>query len=379
MAFDFTYPRKLTVNFYDQNGDLLYALDINKRTNVWWEYNRRGGCGQCQIEFPTRDAEFIRRARPNCSVKISINNEVRYTGKIVNQNRSVANGSEMLLITAYGYIIELGTLLVRESYENQGIQSIVQNILDSYVVGRSKITYSASNIDDPGYAVSVINFNHTAQDAMTFLASLGGNIEWGVDRNKSFYFKNYDPEIRKVYVLGREVTGLQEDFRDEGIINILNIFSGSDYLFQMQATMSVNLFDRREGNLFESSLESEADFVRLGTNFLKKSSSMRRSLRFSFIKPDEFLDTSVPIGAIAVTAIRFRERPKYGRTNKYGRSRVGVNRIKYGNLKRDQLSNIRYQVSGGGMTIDVTLEDDAPNVGDQSNRLQYEIKDLQRR
>jgi hypothetical protein len=379
MALDFIYSRKLNVNFYDQNGDLLYVLDINKRTNVWWEFNRRGGCGQCQIEYPTRDAEFIRRVRPNCSVKISIDNVVRYTGKVISQSRSVATGSETVLITAYGYIVELATLLVRTSYTDQGLKTIAQDILDNYVVGRSKIIYSASDIDDPGYSAAAINFNHTAQDAMTFLANLGGNIEWGVDRNKSFYFKNYDTNIRKVYVLGREVTNLQEDFRDEGVINVLNIFSGSEYLFQMQSTMSVNIFGRREGNLFESSLESEADFVRLGTNFLKRAGSLRRSLQFSFIKPDEFLEQNSPIGAIAVSAIRFRERPKYGHTNKYGRSRVGVSRIKYGNLKRDQLSNIRYQIAGGGMTVDVTLEDDAPNVGDQSNRLQYEIKDLQRR
>lgn len=364
---------KFAIHLLDEHGDKIKIL-TDKETSAWWEFNRKGGCGQCQIEFPWQDENYLRHSHPNYSVQILIDDELRYSGKVVNQARELASGSEMITLTGYGFLTELASLYVRVTFYNQGIKTIVQYILDNHVVGLSNVTYDLSDIDDPGYTVSAVSFNHTVQDAMAFLAKLAGNIDWGVDRNKKFFFKNYDTNIRHVYVLGKDVVGLHEEYRDESTINVLNVYSDSTFLFPIQSTMSINLFGRREGNLFESALSGEADFVRLATSFLKKSGTIKRSISCDITKQDEFIEKTLPIGAIAINSKRFRERPKYGHVNQYGR-----NNVKYGNLKRDQLTNVRYELDGGGLSVSLQLEDNRPNVGDQTNRLNYEIKDLQRR
>ena len=69
----------------------------------------------------------------------------------------------------------------------------------------------------------------------------------------------------------------------------------------------------------------------------------------------------------------FHTRIKYGHTRKYGTSH------KYGNIKRDQFSSIQYKLVNGGISAQLTIVDDVPNAGDLQKRVEYEVKDLQRR
>jgi hypothetical protein len=90
-------------------------------------------------------------------------------------------------------------------------------------------------------------------------------------------------------------------------------------------------------------------------------------------RPDIFLEKTTPIGAFAITPKRIRTKPQYGRYVLYGMN------AKYSNLTRDQFESVRYQVSSGGLSADITLMGDIPNLGDLQKRYSYEIKDLQRR
>lgn len=362
---------KTYIRLFNRYGDLQKVLD--NKASVSWEYNRKGGCGQATCTIPTSDDSLEHAIRPGAFMRVYVDEVIRYTGRLIRATRSGSRGSETLTLTFYGFLIDLSTLIVNTTYSGEGIKDIVQDILDNYVIPYSDITYSASDIDDPGYAVSDVVFNHTVKDAMGLLASLAGNVEWGVDRNRKFFFKLTDRNIKKVFIFGRDIQSFTEERKDDEIINSLNVFGADGISITIESSLSIAIYDKRQANLFETSLGNLSDINRLGYTFLKNTASSKRSIKFNYNPKDVFIEETVPLGAAAVSVLPIRLLPKYGHTSKYGTSK------KYGNLKRDQFSNIRYAFQQGGLQVDVTLLDDIPNVGDLQKRIEFEVKDLQRR
>jgi len=366
-----TVRKVFDIHFFDNRGNLSYVF--SKIANCDWEYNRKGGCGQCNLVV-TAPFDFIEsKLIPQTSVKIYVNNQLRYTGKLLRYTKQSEPGNEKIILTFYGYLTELAGIIVRETYENTEISAIVTDILDNYVLPNSEISYSAADIESTDYSVQSLALNHSAKDALVLLAQLGGNIEWGVDRNKNFFFKKTDAVVRRVYVVGREVTMFNEIRNDENIVNILNIFGNAGFLAQIQSTQSVETFGSKEANLFESSITEVSDANRLGFVNLKNSAGYQRNIQFLIIKPDEFIETATPLGATTLRTAVFRGLNKYGTSIKYGTSN------RYGNLRPDQIENIRYNIAGGGLAISITMSDDIPSIADTQKRTEFELKDLQRR
>jgi hypothetical protein len=280
---------------------------------------------------------------------------------------------EMVTLLCYGFLQDLSGLTVLRDCTGQGIKAIIEDILDQDVLPFSDVTYNSNDIEDPGYSVESISLNHTAQDAMTFLAAIAGNYEWGVDLDKSFFFKAIDTNVKHVFILGQDVQGFTEERQDDSIINDLTVFAAGGLQVNVVSSLSISRFGRKKFNLFETSITGNADAVRLGRSYVKQYGGFRRSIKFDLIRDDLFIEENTPIGSIAVNKKQFRNRPKYGTTHKYGRN------IKYGNLKRDQLGSITYELINGGIRASATLYDDVPNIGDLQKRNEFEIKELQRR
>lgn len=363
---------KFSVWLHDRNGDRQRAL-YRENTSVRWEYNRRGGCGQGEIDLGTISDTLADEIRPQSSAKIYVNDELRYHGKIIRLQRNVTAASETLKLVTFGYMIDLDNVIVRKTYEGAAIETIIKDILDTYVVPNTQITYNAADIQETDYSLQSLSLNHSAKDAIVFLAGLAGEFEWGVDKDRKFYFKRPDDNIRRVYVIGREVSSYSEERKDDGVKNLLNVFGAEGFITQLSAIGSTGLFGTREANLFESSISAQSDAIRLAAVALKNASRNRFAGRANLIKTDEFIEATTPLGATAITLPRLNLRKKYGTSYKYGKGR------KYGYLKRDQISNVIYQVINGGLAIALTLNDDVPNAGDIQKQIDYELKELQRR
>jgi hypothetical protein len=361
------------IHLFDNFGNLRYALE--RVAIADYDFNRNGGCGQAIIEI-ARDHEFLKAyIPPKSSIKLYVNGVLRYTGKLLRVKRRTEPGKEAVILTCYGYILDLAKMIVSDTFEGMEVSAIVKSILDSTVVPGSEITYDAADIEVTDYSVSSITFNHTVKDAFAFLADLAGSVEWGVDRNKKFYFKRTDPIVRRVWVKGREVESWEEDRNDEPVTNTLRVFGqdGTEPLVTLSAQLSVNTFGTRTDNVFESAITEVSDANRYGTVILKKLASSTRSIKARLVLVDPFIELTTPLGATAINTDMFSAIKKYGHTHKYGRTN------QYGNLKRDQISAIRYKIQNGGMYAEVTLQGDVPNLGDQQKRVEFEIRNLQRR
>lgn len=366
-----------SIQLFDQFGNL--SKELSQDTNVQWEWNRTGGCGQAIVTinepYDKYGTNIQNSVKPKSSVKIYIGNQLRYQGEVIKVSQTAKTGSEQIILTCYGYVIELSSLIINQTFEGQEISAIIKSILDSTVVPNSDITYSASDIQQTDYAVQSIALQHTVKDAFTLLAGLAGDVEWGVDQNRKFFFKQTDPNVRRVYVVGREVTQYQEDRSDENVFNAINVFGvdGTTPLATLSAQLSGDRYGTKQFNLFESSISEPSDANRLGSVTLLNLASSQRSIKVTLGKADEFIEATTPLGATAINRNIFSSTKKYGHHIKYGAKN------QYGNIKRDQITNIQYATIGGGLSIILTLQGDLPNIGDRQKRTEYEIRDLQRR
>lgn len=368
---------KFRIVLHDEH-DNLYK-DLTRDTNVSWEWNRVGGCGQAAVQI-TKPYDYfgtniLNSIRPKSRVKIYINDELRYQGKVLKPSLMTKSGIEQVMLTCYGYLIDLNAVIVNTSYEGYEISSIVADILDTVVIPNTEISASYTT-EATDYAAASLTFQHSAKDAIGLLAGLAGDIEWGVDMNRQFFFKKKDKVTRRVFVIGRDIENYQEERNDENVINTINVFgAGSSVipLSTLTSQMSVNRYGERQVNLFESSIVEPSDANRLGYVTLVNSVNSQRAIKCSVLKTDEFLEASTPLGAVAINRQTFTAPKKYGTHIKYGRTH------QYGNIRNDQISNIKYDIIGGGMYITLTVQGDIPNIGDQQKRIEYEVRDLQRR
>lgn len=373
---------RFKVEFFDENFNR--KAELGKWAQVWWEYNRVGGCGQGVLSL-LRDADnYEPLLRPQTSVRFSVGGQLRYQGRILKVTRAVRPGSELITATFYGYLSQLSKVIVRGSYQNTEISQIVLDILDNYVVPYTDVSYSASDIQATDYVVQSLSLNHTAQDAVVLLAQLAGNVEWGVDRNRKFFFRQQDGVVRKVLMLGRDLTEFQEERSFENVVNVLNVFGSAGYISSPESGVSQDVFGRAEANRFESAISEPSDANRLGAVVLKGSGGVQRAISASYIKDDEFLEQSLPVGAVAIQVGNVPLLKKYGASsaarpnNKYGAS-TPRRRNKYGNFTQDQLGTVRYTPAGKGLSVSLSLQQLVPTLATQQKRIEYEINELQRR
>lgn len=359
----------------DKNGDLKSMLTSKQVTG--WEYLRTGGCGQADVSTSFKiGGDFDNSIAPGDELRIKIDNQLRYSGKLLKVGRSIKSGQEGINLTFYGYISELSDVIVNETYEGMEISDIVKDILDNYVVGVKRVIYSASDIEETSFSVASVVFNHDALSALKFLADLAGDFEWGVDINKSFYFKKRDTNVRRTYHIGREIYDYEELEDHEAVKNVVNVFgSGSSVvpLASISSAGSVSSFGRKEVNIFQSSIVETSDANRLGLVNVKNTDNKIRQIQVRMKQDDYFVEESHPLGATTIVFEPIRVPKKYGNNFKYGRNE------KYGSLKRDQIASIRYTMVGGGMDILLVISQDIPNVGDQQKQVELQIQDLQRR
>lgn len=359
----------------DKNGSLKKM--IAGKSVIGWEYLRTGGCGQCEVNTAFKvGGDFDNSLAPGDELRLKIGNQLRYSGKLIKVGRSIKSGAESIDLIFYGYISELSDVIVNETYEGMEISDIVKDILDNYVVGIKNVSYSASDIEETSFSPASIVFNHDVLSALTLLAELAGDVEWGVDRNKNFYFKRRDTNVRRTYHIGREIYEYQEIEDHEAVKNVVNVFGSESSVVPLSTITSagsVSTFGRKESNIFQSSIVEPSDANRLGLVNVKNTDSKIRQIQVRMKQDDYFVESSHPLGATTIVFEPLRTPKKYGNNFKYGRNE------KYGSLKRDQISSIRYTMVGGGMDIQLVISQDIPNVGDQQKQVENQIEDLQRR
>ncbi len=215
-------PNIYTIEHRNKAGNLLRQIQ-HLATKVQWEWNRKGGCGRCKIRLamPYRKFELNALDDIQIRVKSGSTSKLVYRGWLAGYNQ-VLQEQQTVDLDIRGYFDFLKYLVVHDSgakktYTSEVVSDIVDDIVDTFVVANSDIT--KGTIDTADYTAGTIDFKVTVEDALRTLADLEGGVEYGVDEDLVFFWRDEGTSVSHKFIIGNDVKVLQRKTDFTRIIN----------------------------------------------------------------------------------------------------------------------------------------------------------------
>lgn len=368
------------VELRDKSFTLLEILD-NEFMNLTWEYNRIGGCGSASFELPREycNEKFI---SGDFNVRIKVKNpatnvyDLWYQGIVENKAPNVKGIGETIGVTIHGYQAQLSRIQLNNvSFSSQEVSVIITSLLDNHIVPNTDIIYSGGDISATGFTVDSIEFNGNCLEAIQTLADIVGTREWGVDENRSFYFKQRSSTTGLYFALGDKVTSFTSDDSFKGIVNRVVIQggdiagvpyrpdpTGSSY----NDTSSQTKYGRRDEVYQNSAIITSAVAVQFAQSVLAEKNDVVRRGRCELINYETQIETTIPIPLfeLVARATLYNEKT-YGTFLYSGRISYQVNRISYKLSTNDSV-----------LTNNLELGQLRPDISETISKLKYQLEQL---
>lgn len=187
----------------------------------WW-YHRIGGCGS--LRLLTRESEIVADVANDRAWQWEIHCRIRLPGQltgktwyrgIVNQVTSELSGNELLTdVRGVGYSHLLNRIWVSRRYPPKTpIRTILSDLIDDYIIPNTTIRradpvdVTNGGIDEPTYVTKGdISLECSVFKALKIIAELEGNVEWGVDADRNFYWRRENSTVGMGFVLDKHTT-----------------------------------------------------------------------------------------------------------------------------------------------------------------------------
>lgn len=360
-----------TVELRDKNFNLVKIL-TKKVKDISWNYNRIGGCGNCDLSLAISFEELTDYINPDYEIRIfaalsGTSAELVYRG-FVEDYRPKLSMPDGVQLSASGYIGQLKRVPVIRTYINAEISTIIKDILDQDILPNTSIFYEVSNIEDSGFVVDEIEFDTMADDAISTLARLAGNFEYGVNRNLDFYFKKKDTTIKHFVRVKNDVNAFDEINDYSNIINRYIIKGKDGFSDTVDNTESQTLYGVRTKIISNSSIITTAVSQRYGTMLIADSARIARRATLSLVNQSGLFEVNLPIGKLTILKEPISAAKKYG-SFKYGAS-------KYGALISYDIEEIKYSLDSIGLNAKIDLGQERPDITNQIERLEFEINQI---
>ena len=355
----------------DRSLNVLEFLDKDI-IDLQWEYARIGGCGSFSLTLPRQycSEKYI---SGDFNVKIYIRNpstgafDLWYQGFVQEKQAKVSNGQEMIDVSGHGYFDQLSRYYVDEDYSSTEISAIVKDILDDYVTTPSDITYDAGDVVDTGYTPDTLEFNTDAKNALETLADIAGSREWGVDKDRKFFFKAKSSTASWFFTMGRYVTDFSADQSFGDIVNRIIVqgaeSAGTPFTRTVNDLSSQAKYGRRDRVVQNSAISTNDVADQYGASLLADLSMVIRSGSCSLVGHNTRIEATVPIPLFAMK----EPGVTYG-TQKYGE-------FLYSGVIGRQITRITYSIdSNSEMTTKLTLDKTVTGLADQLKRMDYELE-----
>lgn len=369
------------VELRDKSFNQLETLD-SEIMNLTWEYNRIGGCGSFGFDIPRKfcDEKFI---SGDFNVRIFVRNDTTmdydlwYQG-IVETKAPNVRADELISIQGHGYQAQLSRIQLRGVvFTTTEISVIVKNLLDNYVVGITDVIYSASDIEATTFTPDSIEFNCSVQEALQTLADITGTREWGVDENRSVFFKARSSSSGFYFALGKDITSFTSDDSFKDIVNRV-IIQGGDVAgspFAPDPTTapynnasSQAKYGRRDLIKQSSAIITAAVAEQFATAILNEKSDVVRRARAELTGYDVQIEATVPIPLLEIVA----KAATYGEAGRYYGTFLYAGRIQY------QVNRIVYKVASTDSVLTTSLElgQPRPSLPETVAQLSYQLEQL---
>lgn len=361
------------VEIRDRSFTLLEILD-KEFMGLSWDYSRVGGCGSFSFSLPRNycDEKYI---SGDFNIRIYVRNETTsaydlwYQGVVESKQPNVKD-DETIQVSGHGYQAQLSRIyLSNVTYTSTEVSVIVKSILDTYVVPNTDITYDVGDLTATTFTPSSIKFNGSAMDALQTLADLVGEREWGVDKDRKFFFKARSSTVGYRFPLGRNVTSFNSDDSFKDIVNRVIIqggdIAGTPYTATYNDTVSQLKYGLRTRVVSNSSITTADVASQFADSVLTEFNDVVRKGSCEIVNYTTRIENTIPIPLFALVARRVFYGEKYYGTFLYsGEISYQINRINY-----------RYS-NDGDLSMTLDLGKLRPNISEVIGQISYELEQL---
>lgn len=354
--------------------NLTILADITKDImNLKWEYGRIGGCGACSFEMPARIYEDLVLGA-NFNIKIYRRNratndyELWYQGRIEDKNYNVRGHTETITVDGMGYQSELSDIYINATYTSTEVSVIVKSILDTHIVPNTNITYDAADIEVTSFTPDSIDFNTDALSVIQTLADLVGTREWGVDRNRKFFFKERSSTVGFIYPIPSKVMSYSENNSTKEIVNRVIVtggeVGGAPFTATYNDTTSQLKWNRRDKPIQNSAIITSQVAEQYADSIFAEFSDVVRRASVDLLE-ERLIERTTPIGLFqSVRPLTLYGQKKYGS-------------FLYGGYISYQINRIAYALDNyGNMTINLNVGQLRPSISESISKLAFQIDQL---
>jgi hypothetical protein len=358
------------VELRDRNFNVLEILD-NEFIDLAWSYSRIGGCGEFSFRLPRKlyeekavSGDFnIRIYRRNSVTKVY---DLWYQGLIETKTPNIRGNSENIEISGHGYQSHLKRIYISQTYTNLEVSQIVAAIVGTYVEPYTNVDYEAAMISTSSFTPDKMEFNTDALSAIQTCADLVG-YEWGVDKNRDFYFKDESHSVGFRYPLGGNIKDFQEQQDFSSIVNRVFIqgaqSGGTYYTNTYDDLLSQSKYGLRTKPIQNSSISTNAVGAQFATATFSEYREVVRKASCSLIGINAQIEATTPVPLMMVI----------DREITWGEKRWGTF-LWSGRVER-QINRINYSVNNNGaLSISLDLGQLRPTIAEELSRIEYSLE-----
>jgi hypothetical protein len=263
------------------------ASGYNPLVKLEFELLANGGCGDATITLlrervpsPPRATQFGYLMEPGNIVDVWLHSW--YFGDTLSQwYRGVITKvddpegfADTIEIKAEGLWNLLDKRVITKYYEGKAINAMVADILAD-VCAESRISTSTAGISVAApYTIGDVEFELTsAADAIAALASVQGNIQYGVDPSGLFYFKDLDTSVKHTAQIGLNISAYEKNGEATNVANhyllqAKQLVGGANLILSKEDSTSIATYGRRTKLVQVTGLQNISDLARYGQSLL---------------------------------------------------------------------------------------------------------------
>jgi len=367
MAVDFR------VEIRDRSFNLLELLE-NEILDLSWDYSRIGGCGGFRFSLP-REYCNEKYISGDFNVRIYIRNvstkayDLWYQGLVEDKVPNIRGVEETIDVSGHGYFAQLARIQIDRDYSSQEISVIVKNILDNDITPNTDISYDGGDVVATSFTADTLEFNTDGKSAMQTLAEIVGTREWGVDKDRKFFFKARSSTVGFTFPLGRYIKDFSSDQDFRSIVNNVIVqgaeSGGTPFTREVGDTSSQTKYGLREKVVQNSSISTNDVADEFGNAYLSEFKEVVRRARCDLVDYDTRIESTIPIPLFQLKQAGVT----YG-TQKYGT-------FLYSGLIGRQINRIQYSIDDNrNLKIRLDLGYLRPSIAENLAQLEHKLEQV---
>ena len=361
-------PSKFYVYLKNRSGKLIKVIN-DKLATLSWRWDRLGGCGQGSVVL-IADETWLNDVGPDYEINIYLGGKLRYAG-IINSHKPKENkGVNQSVLSFLGYSSQIKRVLVEKTYTSQNLTDILKDILDTFIIPNTDITYDDADIGQFNFVPDILELDTNGGNAIKTLAGLAGSVEYGVDANKKFFFKSTSNIVGFNLKYTKELSNVDIINDYSGIVNRLIILGKDSFKDTANNTESQSAYGLRTQTQSVSSISTTGVAQQFGTSILLEKAAINQKAKFTVEEDSRFYEETLPLQKVKLLARTVIEAKKYGDADAiYGD-------FAYGGETNYQINKLTYSLQNKKVKTTIEAGFKRPDLAEEIKRIQFEIDQI---